>query len=746
MYVWGMEMRNNMISVKTIDNELVFTLFTNSSSYQMKADKYGVLLHLYYGRPIINGDNLSDLIFLSDMGFSGNPPCAGKDRTYSLDTLPQEVSGFGIGDYRDSMVSLLHDDGSRAAEFRYDSFEIVDSSYKIDGMPALYDTSVTKGETLIITMREAASDIVLKLYYGVYEKENVITRAAKIINKGTRRVFVEKLLSMNMDMMFFDPDMIYFTGRHAFERAPERVPVKHAKVEIGSVRGTSSHQYNPAFILCDHDTNEEQGNCYGFCLAYSGNFVGAAQKDQKNQVRVQMGIHPEGFHYLLEQDEELMTPQVIMSFSGSGLSTLSQQYHDILRENMCRGKYKHEKRPVLINNWEATYFDFDREKLHDIAQQASELGIEMLVLDDGWFGKRDDDFSGLGDWFVNEKKLGGSLKEVGERVNAMGMKFGLWFEPEMISEDSDLYREHPEWAVAIPNREPNRGRYQLTLDMSRADVRDYLLEKMTDILNNAPIIYVKWDLNRSICDMYSYASAQERSGELYHKYVLGVYDLLERLLERFPDLLLEGCSGGGGRFDAGMLYYSPQIWCSDNTDAINRLSIQYGTSFFYPISSFGSHVSACPNHQTGRSVPFQTRGDVAMSGSFGYELDLGKISEEEKEQVKEQVAQFHKLYDLTHEGDYYRLTPLENGDCMAWAFVAKDKKRAALTIVKTQSEGNPLPTHVYMKGLLRNRQYRCTLKNDMSVIKTGAAFINAGITIPWIMMQYESVMVLFEEI
>lgn len=734
-----------MISVKKTENEVLFTLSTDNSSYQMKADQYGVLLHLYYGKKLNEGDDLSDLIFMTDMGFCGNPACVGKNRTYSLDNLPQEISGFGVGDYRDSMIALLHDDGSRAAEFRFDSYEILDGSYKVDGMPALYDTSVTKGETLVITMREVASDVFIKLYYGVYEKENIITRAAKIRNKGQRTITVEKLLSMNLDMMFFNPDMIYFTGRHALERAPERVSVKHAKIEIGSVRGTSSHQYNPSFILCDKNANEDSGSCYGFCLVYSGNFIAAAQKDQKNQVRVQMGIHPTGFSYLLKQDEELMAPQVIMSFSDNGFATLSQQYHDILRENMCRGKYKHEKRPVLINNWEATYFDFNGEKLLNIAKQASQLGIEMLVLDDGWFGKRDSDFSGLGDWFVNEKKLEGSLKQLGESVNAMGMKFGLWFEPEMISEDSDLYRAHPEWAVAIPGREPNRGRYQLTLDMSRADVRDYLLERMTEILNNAPIMYVKWDLNRSICDMYSYASGKEHSGELYHKYVLGVYDLLERLLARFPDLLLEGCSGGGGRFDAAMLYYSPQIWCSDNTDAVNRLTIQYGTSFFYPISSVGSHVSICPNHQTGRTVPFRTRGDVALAGSFGYELDLGKISDEEKEQVKEQIAQFHACYDLTHEGDYYRLTTLDNDDCMAWAFVAKDKRKAMLTLVKTQSEGNPVPTHICMKGLDCNKRYKCIFKNDTSVINSGAAFVNAGITIPWIMMQYESAIIQFEE-
>lgn len=733
-----------MISVKKENKELLFTLSTDESSYQMKADRHGVLLHLFYGERLNEGDDLSRLIFMTDMGFSGNPACAGTDRAYSLDTLPQEVSGFGAGDFRDSMVELLHEDGSRAAEFYFDSYEITDGSYRVDGMPALYDTNATKGETLVITMREATSDIELKLFYGVYEKENVVTRAAKLINKGKKRVSVQKLLSMNLDMMFFDTDMIYFTGRHAFEREPERVPVRHAKTEIKSVRGMSSHQYNPAFILCGKKADEDSGRCYGFCLAYSGNFTASAQKDQKNQIRVQMGINPDGFCYLLGKNEELMTPQVIMSFSKDGLTRLSQQYHDIIRENMCRGKYKHEKRPVLINNWEATYFDFDGQKLLNIAEQAAELGIEMLVLDDGWFGKRDDDNSGLGDWFVNEKKLGGGLQEIGGRINDMGMKFGLWFEPEMISEDSDLYRAHPDWALAIPGRKPNRARNQLVLDMSRTDVRDYLFERMSDILSSAPIAYVKWDFNRSICDMYSHASEPEHSGGLYHKYVLGVYDLLERLLARFPDILLEGCSGGGGRFDAGMLYYSPQIWCSDNTDAINRLTIQYGTSFFYPVSSVGSHVSACPNHQTGRSVPLKTRADVAMSGSFGYELDLGKLTDEEKLQVKEQIAQFHDLYELTHEGDYYRLAAPKGG-FMAWAFAAKDKRRAFLTLVRLEAEGNPLPVHVCMKGLDKDKIYRCILKNDASVINSGAAFMNGGITIPWTMGQYESVVMVFEE-
>lgn len=728
------------MAIEVSKNKRLFTLHTNNSSYQLFADNKNVLQHLYYGKKIEYGDDLTDLVYMTDMGFSGNPVEAGRDRTYSLDTLPQEVSGFGVGDYRDSMITIVHSNGSRAASFRYLEYTIIEGAYKVKGMPALYDTNQEQSQTLIITMKEVASDVFLELYYGVFEKENIITRAAKIINKGNDRIILERMLSMNMDMMLPKSDFISFSGRHVLERTPERVAITHAKLEIGSVRGTSSHHYNPAMIICDSTTTEDFGKCYGFCLAYSGNFIGVVQKDQKNTLRVQMGINPQGFRYFIEPLEDFMTPQVIMSFSSQGFTKLSHQYHDILREHMCRGRYKYEKRPVLINNWEATYFDFNENKLLSLAKQAADLGIEMFVLDDGWFGKRDDDYSGLGDWFVNEYKLGGGLGQLGSKINNMGLKFGLWFEPEMISEDSDLYRNNPDWAFRIPNREPNMSRWQLVLDMTRKDVRDYLFERLKDIIENAPITYVKWDMNRSICDVYSHISDAEHSGELYHRYILGLYELLERFHTAFPDILLEGCSGGGGRFDAGMLYYSPQIWCSDNTDAINRMSIQYGTSFFYPISSFGSHVSACPNHQTGRVVSFKTRGAVALSGSFGYELNLNQISEDEKNQIKEQLVQFNEYYELTHEGDYYRLNKPGSDDHVAWMFVSKDKKRAILTLVKTECEGNALPINILVKGLDKKQKYKCSLNNTL---KSGAAFMQAGFTIPYQMQQYESAIIEF---
>ena len=730
------------MAIKVSENGRLFTLQTKDSSYQMFADDKNVLLHLYYGEKI-GEENLSGLIFCTDMGFAGNPEEAGPNRKYSLDTLPQEIPGSGVGDFRDDMIEIRHADGSFAADFRFDSFELLDIPPEIPGMTALYDTEEEKGETLVITMTEKASDIVLKLFYGVFEKENVITRAARLENHGKTAIELEKMLSFSMDLMYENYEMIYFSGRHAMERTAERIPVQHAKVEIGSTRGTSSHHYNPAVILCEEGAGETHGSCIGACLVYSGNFVAAAQKDQKNQTRFQMGIHPTNVCFHLEKGEAFDTPQAILSYSGTGLTKLSQQYHEIIREHICRGAYKHAKRPILINNWEATYFNFNEEKILKIAEQAQKLGIEMLVLDDGWFGKREDDNSGLGDWFVNEKKMNGSMAQLAEKIHKMGMKFGLWFEPEMISEDSDLYRAHPDWAFAIPGRVPNHSRNQLVLDMTREDVREYLLERLTTIVHDAKIDYVKWDMNRSVCDVYSHVAAQSRNGELYHRYVLGVYDLLEKFLAACPNLLLEGCSGGGGRYDAGMMYYSPQIWCSDNTDAINRLSIQYGSSFFYPISTVGSHVSVCPNHQTGRVTPFWTRGDVALAGSFGYEMDLNKISEEEKEMVKEQVAAMHEYYELTHEGLYYRLTGLKKQDFMAWEFVAKDQSRALLTIVKTDAEGNMLPVHTKVCGLAENKLYRCSLDGE---IRSGRTWNCAGLTLHQVLKEYESIRVEFREV
>lgn len=722
--------------------EQVFTLQTKRTTYQMKAGDYGILLHLYYGARV-EDCTMDYLLHRKDVGFSGNPYEAGEDRTFSLDTLPQEFPSYGVGDYRNNCVGVCQADGTRAADFRYVSWEIREGAHKIPGLPCLFDEDET-AETLVIFLEDAASSLKLELYYVVFADRDVIARSARITNGGKEAVRLEKMMSACLELPNGSWEAIHFHGRHAMERRLERLPLMHGTMEVGSRRGTSSHQHNPGVILCSPDATEEHGGCYGLSLIYSGNFSMEIEMDQMDSVRAVCGINPEFFEYRLEPGEAFDTPQLMMTYSGSGLGRMSANFHSIIRHNLCRGKYKFARRPVLINNWEATYFDFNEEKILSIARQASELGIEMLVLDDGWFGSRDSDNAGLGDWFVNTDKLKGGLTDLVTGINGLGMKFGIWIEPEMVNEDSLLYREHPDWALTIPGRKPCRSRNQLVLDMSRSEVRDYVFDSIAAVLKSANVEYVKWDMNRSICDVYSAVLPKERQGEVYHRYVLGIYDLMERFTSLFPNILFEGCSGGGGRFDPAILYYSPQIWCSDDTDGIERLEIQYGTSFFYPISAVGSHVSAIPNHQTGRRTPLATRGVVAMAGSFGYEMDLNLLTEDEKEAVKAQVEDYKKYYDLIHNGDYYRLaSPQGDSGFTAWQFVSGDKTRTLLNLVITHVRANAPDLWFKLRGLDPEKRYR--LKED-GRIYSGSALMNAGISIPMIMGDYPAVQMVLTEV
>lgn len=722
--------------------EQVFTLQTKRTTYQMKAGDYGILLHLYYGARV-EDCTMDYLLHRKDVGFSGNPYEAGEDRTFSLDTLPQEFPSYGVGDYRNNCVGVCQADGTRAADFRYVSWEIREGAHKIPGLPCLFDEDET-AETLVIFLEDAASSLKLELYYVVFADRDVIARSARITNGGKEAIRLEKMMSACLELPNGSWEAIHFHGRHAMERRLERLPLMHGTMEVGSRRGTSSHQHNPGVILCSPDATEEHGGCYGLSLIYSGNFSMEIEMDQMDSVRAVCGINPEFFEYRLEPGEAFDTPQLMMTYSGSGLSRMSANFHSIIRYNLCRGKYKFARRPVLINNWEATYFDFNEEKILSIARQASELGIEMLVLDDGWFGSRDSDNAGLGDWFVNTDKLKGGLTDLVTGINGLGMKFGIWIEPEMVNEDSRLYREHPDWALTIPGRKPCRSRNQLVLDMSRSEVRDYVFDSIAAVLKSANVEYVKWDMNRSICDVYSAVLPKERQGEVYHRYVLGIYDLMERFTSSFPNILFEGCSGGGGRFDPAILYYSPQIWCSDDTDGIERLEIQYGTSFFYPISAVGSHVSAIPNHQTGRRTPLATRGVVAMAGSFGYEMDLNLLTEDEKEAVKAQVEDYKKYYDLIHNGDYYRLaSPQGDSSFTAWQFVSGDKTRTLLNLVITHVRANAPDLWFKLRGLDPEKRYRL---EENGRIYSGSALMNAGISIPMIMGDYPAVQMVLTEV
>ena len=678
-----------------------FTLHTKNTTYQMKVDQYGVLLHLYYGSR--TAGNMDYLLTYTDRGFSGNPHDVGQDRTYSLDVLPQEYPTFGTGDYRSPALIVKNHDGSFACDLRYYGHQITQGKYYLQGLPAVYAES-EEAQTLAIFLQDPVSGVQVRLMYGVLPEYDIITRSAIVKNKGNEPVLLEKVLSASIDIVNGNFDLITFGGRYAMERIYNRDRMEQGSIVIGSRRGYSSHQFNPMMILAEHRTTENYGKCYAMSFVYSGAWKGKAERDHVELTRLQMGLHDENFSYPLAPGEAFVAPEVVMSCSTSGLARLSQNLHDCFRSHLCRGKYKEASRPILVNSWESCYFDFNGETIYKLAQDAAELGIDMVVMDDGWFGKRNSDRSSLGDWVVNEEKLGMPLGKLIERINGLGVKFGIWIEPECVSEDSDLYREHPDWAYVIPGRNPERSRSQLVLDFSRKEVVDAMFERICSVLDQGNIEYVKWDCNRSIGNLYSHTSGSQ--SKVLFDYMLGVYDFMERLVNRYPNILFETCSGGGGRFDAGMLYYSPQIWTSDNTDAIDRLRIQYGTSFGYPVSCMGSHVSAVPNHQTGRVTPMNTRGIVAMSGTFGYELNLGHLTEEEKDAVRQQIRTFRKHEKLIQQGRYYRLSNPYEDALVAWEFISKDQTEVLMSAVAQEVHGYMLIPYVKFRGLKRGCMYQ----------------------------------------
>ncbi|MCQ2500429.1 MAG: alpha-galactosidase [Lachnospiraceae bacterium] len=717
------------MSIVYNEESKLFILSTKHTEYQMKIDEIGILQHLYYGATV-GGMDMSYQICQLDRGFSGNPYEYRSERGKSLDTLPQEFTGANVGDLRISSLSIKSANGSRSCDLRYKCHEIRKGKYTLKDLPYVRghngDLAIEEDvQSLIITLWDSLIGLEVKLHYGVFEKKDVITRAMVMVNNGKDWIRVNKLSSVCIDFPHGRYDLIHFYGRHCMERQMERVPVKHDIISIQSKRGMSSHHHNPFVILCDADTNQNQGCAYGFMMMYSGNHKTEVEKDYLDSTRLVMGLQNSNFAWRLEVGESVTAPEVIMTYAKNGLNQLSRTYHHIIRENVVDAKYYNLRRPVLINNWEATYFNFTEEKILEIADSAKELGIDMLVLDDGWFGKRNDDNTSLGDWFVNQEKLPSGLKHLADGVRERGLKFGLWFEPEMISEDSELFREHPDWAMADPERKPMYSRNQLVLDMSRKDVQDYLFDRMAEIIRDANIYYIKWDFNRSVSNFYSKALPSDRQGEVAHRFMLGTYALLDRLLKEFPELMIEGCAGGGGRFDAGMLFYCPQIWTSDDTDPVARLQIQSGTSYGYPVSTMGSHVSASPNHQTGRRTSLNTRGIVAMSGTFGYELDLTKITKKEKELMKKQIKDFRRFYWLIQHGEYYRLTDdRDESYFTCWEFVSADKSEALVNIVITDVHANPEIPFVRLQGLDADGWY---LVEGTDKKYTGQALMNGGV-------------------
>lgn len=697
----------------------IFQIETEHTCYQIQADRHNILSHLWYG-PKTGGQVMDYLQDYPDVGFAGSIADAGNDRTYSLDTRLQEYPCEGTGDYRISAAGL---EDSRGLDLRYEGFEILEGRPPLDRLPGIRETDIPL-QTLVIHLADHVTQVTCDLFYVADEENDAIIRSARFENHSGRPVWLDRAASLSLDVHHGEPvDLITFTGKHNKERQFTRRRLEQGIVSAGSTRGTSSHQQNPAVILTGPDTTETAGWAVGAMLVYSGSFRADAEMDQLGQTRLVMGINPYGFRWKLNPGESFQTPEAVLIRSDEGLEVLSLRFHRLIRQRLIPPRFRNRPRPVLINTWEAAYFNFDRKTILDIARQSADMDIDLLVLDDGWFGSRNSDNAGLGDWEVNEKKLEGSLQSLIEEVNAAGLDFGIWIEPEMVNEDSNLYRTHPDWVLKAPGRGPVRGRNQLVLDMTNPEVVEHLFQVFSKLLTDNHITYVKWDMNRSLADRHSDHLPEDRQGEVHHRYMLGVYDLLDRLTKAFPDVLFEGCSGGGGRFDAGMLYYTPQIWCSDDTDPHERTLIQYGTSFFYPPDTVGSHVSASPNHQTGRRTSLETRAAAAMPGTFGYELDPETLDDLEREEIRGMNQLYRDLQPLIFHGRYYRLT--NPGQGMALWEIADDDRVLVQGLVY-ETEPNALRRRVRLRGLDPKAVYR----DADGMRRTGQALMTGGLLLP----------------
>lgn len=705
----------------------VFHLRNTFLSYLIKIEESNVLAHIYFGKPVKQYKDNKNYP-RRDRGFSGNIPL-NPDRSLSKDTLPQEYSSHGSMDFRTPASIIQRKNGSDLLDLRYDSHYITDGKPDIEGLPQTYVLDKSEAQTLVISLKDRETAIYFDLFYTIFSDRAVITRSVKIRNETRETIKLEKAASFQLDFAHtrrFD-EVIALPGAHVNERQISRQSLLSGTKVFESRRGTSSHHMNNFIALVHHHTTENTGEAIGLQFVYSGNHSFELEKDQINQLRVVGGINSHCFSWELNANQSFQTPEMILSYSSQGLNKMSQIHHELLRERIARGRHQFAERPILVNNWEATYFDFNSEKIKAIIDEAKELGIEMFVLDDGWFGKRDADNSSLGDWFEYKGKLTNGLREIADYAHSKGLKFGLWFEPEMISIDSELYRTHPDFLMQVPGRMPSASRSQHVLDFTRLDVRQTIEKQMRKILDTIPLDYIKWDMNRSLSDIYSITLDPLRQGEVAHRYMLGLYELLEHLTADYPEILWEGCSGGGGRFDAGFIYYMPQSWTSDNTDAVERMKIQYGTSFAYPISSITAHVSAVPNHQTGRSTSLKTRGETAMSAVFGYELDLTKLSPEEKKQVKEQIISYQTIRPVIQYGHYYRLASPFEENIVAWMFVSPKQDEAIVFLGRILASAQPAFHEVYLLGLDDEALYQ---EQTSKRLFSGAELMTVGLYFP----------------
>ena len=696
----------------------IFKLDTLDSTYAIGI-REGYLIHLYYGKKIPD-DNLLDLPFRGYFATISPKNVHVDDYKFSLDVQPMEYSCNGSGDYRLAALSIKDSMGRTTTDIRYLDHKIYDGKPKLKGLPATYCNDDSEAQTLELITIDKFTGAKVTLYYTAFANYSVVTESVKVENTGKETFEIEKVASCCVNFPSMDYNMINLSGVWSRERRVITRHLAHGIQSVASKRGSSSHNHNPFVALVDDKGGEDFGDAFGFNLVYSGNFSADIETDYLDCTRLVMGINPIDFTWVVEPGDEFQSPEVVMVYSDSGMGKMSRTFHDLYNNNLIRGGWKNKKRPLLINSWEGSGFDFDQETLVRYAKEAKKLGIELLVMDDGWFGHRDSDNSSLGDWFVNESKLKGGLTKLIERVNAEGIQFGIWYEPEMISEDSELYKAHPDWCVHVEGREQSPARQQYVIDMTRQDVRDCIFNQMYDVLSKNNIAYLKWDYNRAITEPASVMLDARHSKEFFHRFILGTYELMDRITSAFPHILFESCAGGGGRFDAGMLYYMPQAWASDNTDPIERLTIQFGTTMCYPASSMGAHVSACD--RTG----IETKAAVAMAGTFGYELDPKEMSEEDKEKVKEQVKNYHRYYNVIHFGDLYRIiAPTDDEFKCAWEYVAKDKSEALLTVViKNRAPHDFLL--IKMKGLDPEKMYRDETDGE---IYSGALLMNAGINL-----------------
>ena len=725
--------KENKSIVYNQDNN-TFILNSNKTSYILKVLDSGHLAHLYWGRRL-RSTNLDYVIRSRNWGsFLANTD---NKENFMLESIPQEYPGYGATDLRSPALQLQFSDGTSATDFRYVSHKIYEGKNKLENLPATYTENNDEATTLEIVLKDTLKPVEIVLTYSVFKDFDAITRNVKVRNVGYEDVKILRVLSANVDFNDDDFDMIQLSGSWARERHFIRQPLRSGSQSIESRRGASSHAQNPFIALARKDTTEIKGDIYGFSFVYSGNFLANVEVDMFYNSRVQIGINPFDFSWLLKENEEFQSPEAVLVYSPNGMTGMSHIYHNLYGKRLARGEHRDKIRPILINNWEATYFDFNETSIKNIAKEASNLGMELFVLDDGWFGKRNNDDCSLGDWFVNEEKIKGGLGKLSKEINDMGLQFGLWFEPEMVCPVSELYEKHPDWCIHIPGRIRSEARMQLILDLSRDDVCDYIIETLSKVLSSASISYVKWDMNRNMTEIGSAKLQPERQRELPHRYMLGLYRIMEELTTAFPHILFESCSGGGGRFDPGMLYYMPQTWTSDNTDAIERLKIQYGTSLVYPNVSMGCHVSAIPNHQVHRMTPLNTRGVVAMSGNFGYELDITKLSDEEKEMIKEQIKNYKEIRETIQFGDYYRLSsPFEDND-VAWMFVSKDKKEVVVSFVRQSALPHPKFESLKLVGLEEDASYEVVGENK---VFGGDELMYVGLNVPQLVGDYDAKM------